>query len=475
MKEVKNEELLKDVGPGYTPYAVLEGADTLVCLSDNRDIVTDTREDALPVVPKGGDTPIPFMPRGASNNLPYDVMNRIGVNVTVGSNVEFKNKVIYGDSLLVYRRYRDENGKIRKEEVLPEEAPDVFEFLELNDYDHIRSELANDLTIFYDAYVEYIFDRNAPPRIVQLKPLEATCSRISEIDEKEGRSLWHGYSAEWHKGTPTDLVATPLLDRQSPLRDLLTRMGRLPSEDGLAHRVKERRFVHNIRMDTPGRFYYGRPYWWSVFASGWYDFSSAIPVLKKALIKNQMSLRYIVYIKDTFWTELYTKNKVTKPEEQTALREKFLKEMNDYLTGEDNAGKTFVSHFRYDRVKGIEDKDIIITPLKSGGDGGEYIEDSEETSNTLSYGMGVHPSIIGSSPGKNKSINGTEARELFIITQALHKMYQDATLQPLYFVKKVNGWPQDIYFSVTNCQLTTLDKGTGAVKNTGIPASSEEQ
>ena len=165
----------------------------LVCLSDNRDIVTDTREDALPVVPKGGSAPIPFMPRGASNNLPYDVMNRIGVNVTVGSNVEFKNKVIYGDSLLVYRRYRDENGKIRKEEVLPGEAPDVFEFLEL------------------------------------------------------------------------------------------------------------------------------------------------------------------------------------------------------------------------------------------------------------------------------------------IITQALHKMYQDATLQPLYFVKKVNRWPQDIYFSVTNCQLTTLDKGTGAVKNTGIPPINEEQ
>ena len=182
-----NEELIQNVGPGYTPYAVLEGADTLVRLSDNRDIVTDTREDALPVVPKGGSTPIPFMPRGASNNLPYDVMNRIGVNVTVGSNVEFKNKVIYGDSLMVYRRYRDESGKIRKEEVLPEEAPEVFEFLELNDYDHIRRELANDLTIFYDAYVEYIFDRNDSPRIVRPRPSSkasprpcaAGCSRHS--------------------------------------------------------------------------------------------------------------------------------------------------------------------------------------------------------------------------------------------------------------------------------------------------------
>ena len=187
-----------------------------------------------------------------------------------------------------------------------------------------------------------------------------------------------------------------------------------------------------------------------------------------------MSLRYLVYIKDTFWTELYAKHKAVDEKKQVELRTAFLKEMNDYLTGEENAGKSFVSHFRYDRVKGTEDKDIIITPLQSAPDGGEYIEDSEETSNTLSYGMGVHPSIIGSSPGKNKSINGTEARELFIITQALNKMFQEATLEPLYVVKELNGWPKDIYFSVTNCQLTTLDKGTGAVKNTGIKPENEE-
>ena len=52
--------------------------------------------------------------------------------------------------------------------------------------------------------------------------------------------------------------------------------------------------------------------------------------------------------------------------------------MNDFLAGEENAGKGFVSHFRYDRVKGFEDKDIIITPLESFFKGGEYIEDSEE-------------------------------------------------------------------------------------------------
>lgn len=55
------------------------------------------------------------------------------------------------------------------------------------------------------------------------------------------------------------------------------------------------------------------------------------------------------------------------------------------------------------------------------------------------------------------------------------KMYQDLTLEPLYFVKAINQWPKDIYFAVTNCQLTTLDKGTGATKNTGLTPETEQK
>lgn len=461
--------------PGYGTYAVLKGGKEIIKFNDNSDIATDKESNAIPVVPKGKSQPIEFVPRGRNNNMMYDIMKKIGHNVTVGSNIEFKNKVIYGDGVMVYRKYRDPNtGKIVKEEVLPEEYPEIFEFIENNDYSLIRHEIANDLAIFYDSYVEYLFDSNNPPKLVQIKSKEATCSRISKIDEKTGKSEWHGYSAEWHKGSPEDVIATPLLDRQSSLRDLKVRMGILPNKDGKNEIVKERNFIHNIRINTPGRFYYSRPYWWSVFASGWYDFSSAIPVYKKALIKNQMTLRYVIYIKDTFWDKLYKAKGLTTDEEKAQCREDFLKEMNDFLAGEENAGKAFVAEFRYDKIKGFEDKDIIISALTNQQIGGEYIEDSEEVSNTICYAMGVHPSIIGASPGKGKSINGTEARKLFTIEQALMKMYQDATLEPLYFAKAINDWSKDIYFSITNCQLTTLDQGTGAVKNTGLTPETKE-
>jgi hypothetical protein len=111
---------------------------------------------------------------------------------------------------------------------------------------------------------------------------------------------------------------------------------------------------------------------------------------------------------------------------------------------------------------------VKIVPIDNPIKGGEYIDDSEEVSNIIAYGMNVHSSTIGSH-GKGGTINGTEARELFIIKQALMRPFRDLLLKPLYLIKAINKWPEDIYFIIPNLQLTTLDKGTGAVKNTGGP------
>jgi hypothetical protein len=82
----------------------------------------------------------------------------------------------------------------------------------------------------------------------------------------------------------------------------------------------------------------------------------------------------------------------------------------------------------------------------------------------MSYALGVHPSLIGSAPGKAKTINGTEARELWIIKQALMKPIRDRLIQPLNLIKAINKWPENIFFAIPNLQLTTLDAGTGSEK-----------
>ena len=80
--------------------------------------------------------------------------------------------------------------------------------------------------------------------------------------------------------------------------------------------------------------------------------------------------------------------------------------------------------------------------------------------------MEIQPSLIGAN-SKTGTLGGTEARELFIIKQAMMKPIRDLLLLPLYIVKEINGWDRDIHFVIPNIMLTTLDKNTGAEKSIG--------
>lgn len=465
-KEKETEHQVYEFGTS----AYLSGSAALVKLMDSSDFVTDIDIEKKAITPiNKQNQSIEFVPRGNGDQLPLEIVNAIASDVTVGSNIEFNTRVLYGDGIMVVKRFRNDDGEIEIKEQLPSEQPEIFQFLEDNNINYINREIANDLAIFSDSYVELTFNKDdKTPKIVRIRSKETMCSRISVIDEKTKKSEWHGYGITWGK-TNDDISVTPLLDRQSPLLDLKQRMGIAYNEDGILKKGTDRSFILNLNMTTPGRFYYNKAYWWTIFKSGWFDFAIAIPALKKALIKNQMVLKYMVYINKSFWPELYKGVSAVTDDDKTAARKDFLTKMDLFLSSEDNAGKSCVSDFEYDLVKGIEKHNIVIKPLESFLKGGEYIEDSEEVSNMICYAMGVHPSIIGASPGKSKSINGTEARELFLIHQALCKPLQDEILFPLYVVKAINKWPADIFFTIPNMQLTTLDKGTGATKNIGMP------
>lgn len=229
-------------------------------------------------------------------------------------------------------------------------------------------------------------------------------------------------------------------------------------------------YVLHIGQPSPGKFYYQKAYWWSIFESHWFDFACAVPEFKMNLMKNQMVLKYHVEIRKNYFSDLFKSEGITNPEKQAARKKEFYQDLEDFLSGKENAGKNFVSEVDYGSAgKATENHDFKIIPIESFIKGGEYIEDSEEASNAICYAMGVHPSLQGASPGKNKTINGTEARELFTIKQSLMKPVRDLLVQPLRIVKAINKWPVDIDFVIPNILLTTLDKNTGAEKQIGSP------
>jgi len=450
------------------PYAFMSGSKTAVFMSDTSEMVGDSKTPTEPITVRGTKKEIKFVKRGEHNNLPAEVMEKVYANIAVGSNIEFNSKMAYGDGIMVVKKIRKE-GKLVFEEQLASDQPEIFQFLCDNNYVYSVQEWANDLSVFSDSYVEIIFGRGAGNnKIVSILPVESINSRVSVADEKTGKIEYHGYSTKWHERIESENVqVTRLINRHIPLLDLKRKRGIVLNLQGKKETEKDNRYILQLMMPTPARYYYGKPYWWSIFTSKWYDFSCAIPELKAALLKNQMVLKYHVKINNEFWVKLFKDEGITDHKKMKERKTRFLTELDEFLAGEKNAGKSFVSHFKYDRVKGFTEDDVIITPIESFFKGGEYIDDSEEATSVICYAMGVHPSLIGATPGKGKSTNGTEARELFIIKQAMMKPIRNLLLLPLYLAKEMNGWDTDIDFVIPNIMLTTLDKGTGAIKSIG--------
>lgn len=410
--------------------------------------------------PKG---PIKYVPWGVNNDMPIDLMKKVYTSPILSEGMRFNILLLYGDGIVPVRREVDENGKVKLTPVF--DNLEINEFFENNDITGYLLEQCTDISFFYNLFPEIILNKESPRKVVELNHLEAVFSRWSEMDDKSKRILWHLYSAKFGIETPKkeEIIATPVLDPKSPLLDLKRRLGLAPRVDGKIKADNDFRYVIPISLPTPGRFYYQKPYWISIIESGWYEFAKQIPEFKKALLKNQMTIKYHVQLSENYWTILFASEGIKEPEKQKERRALEYKNIQDFLTDTKNTGKSVISYIRYS-PDGKEMATMKITAVENNFKGGEYIADLEEVSNIQSYAMGVHPSLIGSAPGKNKNINGTEARELFIIKQALLKPIRDRLLLPLHIVKAINNWPPDIFFTIPNLELTTLDKGTGSQK-----------
>jgi len=413
----------------------------------------------------------PVVPWGEDNDLPQQIIEKVYKVPQMTANLWFNILAGYADGIKPVRITYDAN----EEKVITPYAgnPEVDAFFLENDMDGYLLEQLTDMHWFFNVFPEIIFNKEDGDKrkIVTLNNKEAAFSRWSERDLKSGRIEYHYYYAYWNQYAPDDqeriCYATPVLDPSNPVRHLR----RIMEEDStLKWSQRRNRFVIPLSFPTPGRSYYQKPYWYSLIESGWYDFAIKIPEFKKALMTNQISVKYIVSLAPDYFQDIFRREKITDEKKQLERIKKEYADIKKFLKDAENAGKSIITMQKKD-PNGQPYPNIKIEVV--GGnkkEGGDYIEDSEEVSNIISYGMLVHPSLVGASPGKNKPINGTEARELYILKQAQIKPLRDRILRPLYVIKAINRWPDDLHFVIPNLELTTLDKSkTGSVTKISQP------
>lgn len=387
-------------------------------------------------------------PWGADNLLPQDVLEKIGKSEIMGANIGYSVNVCYGLGPKLVRKVRDDAGRVV--DLVEVEDGDAWEFLQRNDAGLFLHELLTEVNTFHNGFVEMIPDAGGK-EILQFRSLEATFSRYGVMER--GRFPWHYYSTKWDRNAgPKDIVRTQLVDEFDAENWIRTRMA-----------LKPDRMVYPVYMPSPGRIYYSRPPWYSLFESGWYDMSVSIPELKKAILKNKLGVKFIIYVSKSYFEAIFEQEGIS-PDDKEKCRKRIdqeVKAFNDFLSGEDNAAKAmtvFKEHFATGNGY-KEEKMIEIEPIKNDFDGGEYLTDTENAANIISYAMNIHPSLIGAVPGKNGgSMSGTDKRELFIMKQALMKPMKDRCLRPLRLMMRVNGYERDLDVIVPEFLFTTLDQ-----------------
>lgn len=413
--------------PGFNASAVFttrrsesvfreQGEITPVCLSDS----------------------LQYMPWGADNNMPFDILDLIERDETLATCQIFNAEVCYGAGL-----------QYDTSEASPKVRDMVESFLLDNDLPSYFLGVCQDLKHFGFAVSLLILNEDGS-RVVSLCRKEACYCRFAVADSRG--HIPEVLYANWRNNvTAEEVERIPLLDASCPWSDL-TR---------LVSRHNCRKVAVVTRIPTPDHTYYPIPHYAALFRSKWYDIKQLIATAKESKLKNSAPIKYHIEICDKYYEALFRAEGITdrRQQQERLVREK--RNILDFLTGAKNSGKAWFSTF-YVSPDGKERHDVVINKIETGKEGGDWETDIQEAINMICFSMRVHSNLVGSVPGKAQSNNsGSDKRELHTIAQATQKPYRDLLFLTHRLIIHLNGWT-GVKVDVPFIQLSTLDEHADA-------------
>ena len=452
----ENKQELVPIGhrPGWTRYGVVpagvvdlaESGSPATKYQESRVIVQDFDEQLNTVHITIDKQDYEYVPYGDDDQLPFKVMQRIGENMVTSQCQLFNVQACYGQGV----RFIDRDTREDTQE------SDIRSFCLRNSLHELFLEQATDMKFFFTSITKIILCRDHS-RIVKVRHKEMCYCRFARLaDKKRFEYVLYG---DWRDGAPdpNDIEVLPMLDFYDPLGDLMVRMGReadpMTGEKRKAPKDgTDCEFAIVCRMATPGRQVYSRPYFFSAFRDAWFDIYELIGISKRFMIQNTSAPRLQIEVHDDYWDVVCDNEGITDGDERKDRIKEEKQRIIDFVCGPKNAGKALISGYYVDPT-GKEHSMVRVVNLNQGKkEGGDWADDMQEAANTLCFAFGVHPNLIGATPGKSQMNNsGSDKRELFTMKQA-----------PYHVILHYNGWSDKVTVDVPMLMLTTLDENKDA-------------
>lgn len=469
--------------------AYLAGAGASVYMSQ------DSAGFAVPRTKRSG-TPAPvrkvinaldIAPWGEDNRFPQNIEKLLAFSGVAKETLNFKLKALWGNGI-VYGKVKDyqEDGTEVFEIAKPGTYPEIDRFMRRAKIRRFYLEFLQDWVWFGNCFPEVIFD-NQGKKAVDLIHQESCDIRLQNMDER-GQIKYAFLSKIW--GLANDQFSR--FDPNRKISGLLENANALQEDNKFIKKIhcldmyspvenarelldgalKERKFksaILPVQYPSPNKTYYQLPAWDGARLSGWIEIAGKIPSMFKAMYNNQFNIKYHIeipenYFERTYGVELW--NAWDEPTKKLKKKE-VLKKMDDVLSGSENAYKAFVSYYITDAVTGKEYGQIKITQIENKTNIDKDLMTGATANSEIMFAMGVNPDVVGAgipggAYGGNKG--GSNIREGYLIYTSSLSLERQVILEPLYFVKDMNEWPEDLEFRIRDKQLTTLDKGTGSQK-----------
>ena len=378
---------------------------------------------------------------GDDDQFPYMVRNRLGDCMITAQSQLFNTQTTYGQGLLF----------IDKKTKKPTENGDFLMFDLVNNLKQTYLEMCVDMVHYYFAVVVFILNKDGD-KIVHIHHKEAQNCRFTP----DGKYIIYGNFEQGADAT-VEKELIPWLDINHPIEDFLIRTGQMPNRDGVTAQTKERKFAMVCRFPTVGFQFYPHMSYLSIFRDHWYDMYRLIGEGKKAKIKNSTAPRYLVEIQKDYWDMVCDSEGIYDINKRVERIKREKDNIEKFVCGINNAGKTWITGAYVD-PNGKEISMVKVTNFDTKKEGGDWADDIQEASNVLCFALGVHPNLIGATPGKTAMNNsGSDKRELFTLKQTLMIPFRDMLLPPFQLLLYFNKY-EDVNVSAPIVQLTTLDE-----------------
>lgn len=227
--------------------------------------------------------------------------------------------------------------------------------------------------------------------------------------------------------------------------------------------AKQKKFMYHCKDDLLSDEYLGIPTWWG--GRAWIECANAIPMFHISNLRNGYTIRYHIeipkdYFVDNTGVQVSANQKETAKRKESEARLEFLKTLNEFLAGYEQAGRAIITEYEISRAAGKEFPGIKITPLNVDLKDKALLDLFERSNDANISAQGVHPTLAAIQT-QGKLSSGSEIRNAFNMYVAIKTPVKRAILlEPINFIHRVNGWGEGIKWGFRDIEITTIDETT---------------